>query len=263
MNVTIVSDTSESSHFGCKLVMEAINEQLKRIGAKVIKSNKLGVIKPEVPNNTDLILVNGEGSVHHGRNNNLLSVTKFYPKIPAVFFNAVWDSNPEYECLKDFKLITVRESESLKQLPSFVKGLIVPDVAFIANKLTTFLKPNSTKDICITDNVIEGDNFDLSAKGWVNPLDYIKNMSKYSRVCSGRHHSVCVAASLGIPFSAWPSNTHKIYGMMNDMGIPQHHYTTKKEAVKNVPDNLDKKVKEYVKEAKEKIISFFDNLYNL
>ena len=263
MNVTIVSDTSESSHFGCKLVMEAINEQLKRIGAKVIKSNKLGVIKPEVPSNTDLILVNGEGSVHHGRNVNLLSVSKLYPKIPAVFFNAVWDSNPEWECLKNFKLITVRESESFNQLPSFVKGLIVPDVAFIANKLTTFVKPNPTKGLCVTDNVLDDDNFDLSAKGWDNPLGFFKNMSNYSRVCTGRHHGVCVAASLGIPFSAWPSNTHKIYGMMNDMGIPQHHYTTKKEAVKNVPDNLDKKVKEYVKEAKEKIISFFDNLYNL
>lgn len=263
MNVTIVSDTSESSHFGCKLVMEAINEQLKRIGAKVIKSNKLGVIKPEVPNNTDLILVNGEGSVHHGRNVNLLSVSKLYPKIPAVFFNAVWDNNPEWECLKDFKLITVRESESFKQLPSFANGLIVPDVAFIANKLASFKKPNPTKEICITDNVIDEGIYDLSAKNWNNPLGYIKNMSNYSRVCTGRHHGVCVAASLGIPFSAWPSNTHKIYGMMNDMGVPHHHYTTKNEAVKNVPTNFDIKIKQYVKEAKEKIINFFDNLYNL
>ena len=265
MNVVICNDTSKSTHFGCYLVMDAIYDQLKRINANVIKRFYLGQGNITIPEKTDLILVNGEGSVHHGRNPQLVNVASRYKKIPSVFFNAVWEKNPEWENLKSFRLVAVRESLSLKQLPSFVKGEVVPDVAFISPKLINFKPEKPKRGICLTDNVVKPKDANniLKAKNWKDSLLYIKEMSKYKKVCTGRHHGVCVAASLGIPFSAWPSNTHKILGMMSDMGIRQHHYNTEAEAFKNIPEVIDPKVLAYVQEAKFKIVNFFDNLKNI
>lgn len=267
MNVVVCNDTSKGTHFGCHLVMDAIYQQLKRIKANVIQKFFIGNTNINIPNNTNLILVNGEGSVHHGRNPHWINLASRYPKIPAVFFNAVWEKNPNWDCMKKFRLVTVRESFSLKQLPSSVEGKILPDVAFVSPKLLNFKAGVPKKDICRTDNVVNKhlpiNKEILYAKNCRDPLSYIQNMSMYKRVCTGRHHGACVAASLGIPFSAWPSNTHKILGMMTDMGIPHHHYETEELALKNVPTEFDERITSYVKEARENIVSFFDNLKNI
>ena len=263
MNIVILNDTSLQNHFGCELVMRTFKEQLERINFKIIKTIPTHIIDISIPKNTDLVIVNGEGTIHHGAGSHLIQCVNKYNDIPFVLLNAVWQDNPVYDVLYKFKYICVRESYSFKCLPNDLDNVeIVPDIIFASNFVRqikkTLSNEKSHKDIGITDNVVTTSNFNISSR--TSAINFIRNISQYKRICCGRHHGVAIASMLEKPFSAWPSNTHKIEGMMKDMNILDLHFNSQSEALLSIPKEFDPCIRDYVARANLKIESMFNKL---
>lgn len=259
MKVVILNDT-RGNHFGCELVMQAYHEQLGRVGVEVLKTFPLRTFIFDIPKETDLVIVNGEGSLHKGRYPCLVDIADEYP---SVLLNTVWQNNPKYSSLYNFKYIAVRESSSYNALPPNLSNVeIVPDLSFSSTYLRNLRKLPPYKDLGFTDNVI-GKNYDdeISALRPVN--EFLSKICEYKRLCIGRFHGVVAASILQIPFSTWPSNTHKIEAMLTDMQVPHLHFETRDEALKNVPLVFDDKISSYVRKAQCKIDRMFENLHNL
>lgn len=265
MNVVILNDTSFQNHFGCELVMKTFKEQLSRLGYKIIQTVPTGVVNFSIPKQTDMVIVNGEGTIHHGAGSHLIYTVDKYPEIPFVLLNAVWQENPDYKCLHKFKYISVRESFSFNDIQKNIKKVeIIPDIMFASQYAQSLAfdlnKTTPSADVGVTDNVVAVRNFNLPSI--TTAENFMSSMSKYKRICSGRHHGVVAAAMLNKPFSAWPSNTYKIKGMMTDMGVEQFHFKSQSEAIKNIPLKPIPSVEDYSKNARSKIFKMFNELHN-
>ena len=259
MKVTILNDTC-GKHFGCELVMQTYRDQLERVGIEVVNTVPMKTRNIVIPKEADLVIVNGEGSLHRGQHKQLIDIAAKYP---AILLNSIWQDNPQYSALYKFKYISVRESFSYKQLPPNLTNVeIVPDISFTSKFLNSFQKPASVFDMGATDNVTEkgkGDGF--SALQPAN--EFIPQLCQYNKLCIGRFHAVVAAAVLQIPFSVWQSNSHKMIGMLTDMGVPQLHFNNKVQAMANVPVEFDERIAEYVVGAQQKIDRMFENIHNL
>lgn len=259
MKAVIMNDTAMSwKHFGCDLVMETYREQLDRVGIEITNtiSPRLG-IKWE-RKGADLCIINAEGTTHHGQG--LKMITWAVENCPnVVMINGVWQDQPKgiNDHLSRIKYVAMRESLSADEYP--FEAEVVPDIIYTSKRLTGFKKGNPTKDLGMTDSVIRsytGRAVDASQ----DPDDYLKEISQYSRICTGRHHGVVACAVLGIPFSAYPSNTHKIKGSLMDMGVPELYFDNHEDAKRNTPKDWDEKIDTYVKQAQSKIDSMFERL---
>lgn len=266
MRVVILNDTAkhrkdgEVYHFGCHLVMDSFEEQLHKVGIELVTTYKTQQRKFKIPDNIDLVLVNGEGTLHDGRAAWLLDIANHYP---TALINTSWYNNPPYDSLRRFKYIAVRESMSKEAMPSFVQDSVevVPDVIFSSSLLSKYGYKTPRKAYGATDSV-----FDSKARGDVissiqRPETFLEAITQYRGICTGRFHGAAVCASLGIPFSAYPSNTHKIESMMRDIGVEYNHYPTKEEACSNIPKESEQAIQEYVTKARERISLMFEKLW--
>lgn len=215
MKIVVLGDFSQDGHFGCKLVSKAILENLTKRGHEVLRvvpCMKHWRYYEEDLKNCDLVVVNGEGSIHHGRGMALLEVASEYP---SVLINAVYQDVPENEHLKRFLYVSVRESRSAKEMEKHgVTPEIVPDVIFSQD----VPRGTPTKDLCVVGSVNNQRNPPKEVMLDAYDPDFIEKMSEYKRVVTGRFHGVCLAMMWGMPFTAYPSNTHKIIGMLEDIG---------------------------------------------
>jgi hypothetical protein len=153
--VVFVGDTSlRTSHFGCQLVGQTFREQFSRVGLELTAS--LPTKFEQVSNwkkylkEASLVVINGEGSIHHGRFQNLIDLSDKYP---CVLVNCVYQENPFNEHLKGFKYISTRESLSLQELKkNDVTAEVVPDVLFASTFLRSFVPTSKVvHDVGYTD----------------------------------------------------------------------------------------------------------------
>lgn len=268
MRVVIVNDT-DGPHFGCQLVMESFREQLDRVGIElagtVSKRVKSIDQYPDVVGNADLVIVNGEGSIHHGRRGELVELAA---RFPAVLVNCVYQENPPREELKEFRYISARESRSAAELARHgVCADVVPDVLMTNRRLCGFQGKDPLRDIGVTDNVldeIEGVRGFCSAKpGPGKAMEYLHWMGQHRRLCVGRFHAAIAAAVMGIPFAAFPSNTHKLNGLMEDMGVANLLGDNRDGAMGLIPDECDACIAEYVTQGQQTIDRLFEGLHDL
>jgi hypothetical protein len=136
----LINDTSNELHHGCQIVIDNIESHLLKRGIKVVARSWAGHSwqRPELLElmpQTDLVLVNGEGTLHHGQPRaEQLSLVAPHARrlgLPAVLFNSTYqDNNQEINArIKDFDLVYVRESKSRDQLKSVGIGSeVVPDL---------------------------------------------------------------------------------------------------------------------------------------
>jgi len=127
VRVAIFNDTRSDHHYGCELVMKNLLTLLAGENAQVVWSwpvnrdwRKFRDYLPE-PGTVDLILVNGEGSMHDGgrrwRPQALADVAELaqqHFKVPAFLLNATFYNNPPtlYEKLHAFTGLWVRDRAS-------------------------------------------------------------------------------------------------------------------------------------------------------
>jgi polysaccharide pyruvyl transferase WcaK-like protein len=139
----LLNDTSFAAHHGSRHVIETIRSCLSDRGTEITASvasgkawNEMGAVLQAIEA-ADVIVINGEGTLHHGAEaGDLLMNAVNHPlcrEKPLVLINTLWQDNPESwtELVKDIDLIVVRDGRSQNALAS--AGLSVslcPDLSF-------------------------------------------------------------------------------------------------------------------------------------
>lgn len=283
LTASLINDTSLNNHHGCAIVTDKICTLCASHGI---------LIKTMVPlrknwredkyiagiRSSDLVIVNGEGSVHHSREfaKDMLRIAEYCKEhnIPVFFINGVYQANDsETDALmQKFNRVWVRESFSQKALAqSGIEAKLVPDIVIS-------LKPRPAKikdvaiDVLYTDSVKRDVTQNLFAgalkhyggrtefvtlrktekhvpingvrslisrimkmrsrnvagavicnpgiAGYCETLDDLLTViSSSSLVVAGRFHMVCLCLTLEVPFLAVRSNSHKVEGLLEDIGL--------------------------------------------
>jgi hypothetical protein len=268
MRVVLYNDTALiNSHFGPQCVVQTFREQLVTRGVELIGSLHRDALPKDnrtLLSQADLVIVNGEGSIHHEQCSHLIDIASEYP---AALINCVYQENSPNEALLKFRFVAARESRSARHLQDCGATAVevVPDLMFGCSILREFVRDEPEFDLGMTDNVM---NRESGHPPFVaNATDYLHWLSRHRRVVCGRYHSAVACSVLGIPFTCWPSNTWKIEGMLEDMGVPELLFQTQQEAVANCPisfgEEIKKKISRYVATARRKIDLLFEELIGL
>ncbi len=241
----VLNDTRrDGDHLGCQFVMENLLELCAKHRIKVnrtIKSKK----KPneekflKLIHDADIVILNGEGSLHHDRGAGLFEQAALAADAgkPVVLINSVWQSNPETKGLLQLcKLTAFRETTSmnLAAADGAKEPICVPDLSLY--KKIEGMRSTAGRDIIFTDSVVQ----DVSAKikrlatemdvpmlsmanGSDNPLtlDKIKSADV---IVGGRFHALCLGLSAGKPMLCLESNTHKISALLSDLRVDLKSY---------------------------------------
>lgn len=237
MKVAVYNDcfTPRYKHFGCELVMETIKDQLERVDIEYIGSITKDEIRDkskinELFDKSDLVIVNGEGSFHHNRRNDILDIGD---KWNSILINTVYQNNTPDSRLSKFKYISCRESFSARAMSENMGKPIdtVPDVIF-TNKRLHDLKFNPTKDLIKVRHGSE-----LSTK---NSADYfMKTLADHKRISSISYHALIISIILGQEIhEVMPSNTHKNEALIHDFNSDPNYVENSRKSVNDLFDQL-------------------------
>ncbi len=225
--VRILGDHSKL-HCGCQAVMETLKEQSQKKNWKIARCYQ----------KYNILIVNGEGSMHHN-SNHFVNKMQILQKavdfgIPAYLVNTVWEENTnEYDSvLKRLAGISTREILSQKELENKhgIQSKYTIDASFFANidtksdftnyngqpVKTDFYDPYTSKWTTLSDNFVNVPYISMTKNSWSSFVLSLKT-SKY--LITGRHHAVYAACKARIPFAASESNTHKISGLIKTAGV--------------------------------------------
>ena len=230
MKVVIYNDTFDPvrPHFGCDLVMSTFKEQLDRVGIELLGTIKLNNKNPKdkLLERADLVIVNGEGSFHHNRRNDLAEVSKYFP---SILINTVFEDNDVD--LSSFKFISARESMSASNL----ECPVIPDIIFTSKILEKVQRTGNNHG-----RIMHFSNIKTLRKA----EKVLPEIAECASIDTESFHAIIVATILGI----------QIKEVYSGSGV-----TWKTKAVlKDITDNVN-----YIEEAKNSINLMFENLHNL
>lgn len=255
MKAFYVNDTSKVPHAGCIAVNVAHRKMMAECGVKVVHSHYLGegedlfcgdeakslqrVLNSrwaEYIKKCDVVIVNGEGTIHHDGGSHLLALIAASIKLNKKVFliNCVLQDVSVFKWVfPKITGITVREPLSGKVAQGLGgEPIVLPDSiieADFSNKKTI----DFNNEIVVGDGHWErtdvlnaladfGENrkkFILCGKKifstWKNSIANLRTAQIY---VTGRHHGIYLAALAGIPFVALPSNTHKVESLIHWSG---------------------------------------------
>lgn len=187
----------------------------------------------------DAVVVNGEGSIHHGQGRHLIEILRGAQRMGVATYlvNAVLQDCDEHEVvLRRLTDCTVRDAASSKYLRKMgVRHRVVFDsmleaewsdkpVKKFAGKVVVTDYHGSRSDVGLalrwvlhtfgTDAVYYPLNDDKRADRWAHA---VADVRAARLVVTGRHHGVCLAALAGVPFVAFGGNTWKVEGLLASM----------------------------------------------
>jgi hypothetical protein len=94
MKVVLLNDTSDNKHFGCIRVRKAYDKLFARYDVEVLGTQyRREAIDRKLCDKADLVIVNGEGCIHHNKYTELLDIGEQYP---AALLNCVWQDNADF-----------------------------------------------------------------------------------------------------------------------------------------------------------------------
>ena len=185
----------------------------------------------------DLLIVNGEGSLHHASQAYHRKMRRLKAALrdgrPAALLNAVWQANDHgYDDLLPALLaVQVRETLSaaaMADLHGFAPT-VVPDLSYYAPRDPDAEVPDWTGRVVVTDFYLAGEQSwgmrhlgddvvfaDMATLSWSS---FVLGLSRARLLVTGRHHAVYAACKARIPFVAVSSNSHKIEGIMASAGV--------------------------------------------
>lgn len=309
--VIILNDTRRDvGHIGCNTVMENIFYLCSINCLNVIKSFKslechateefLSFLAL-----CDAVIINGEGTMHHDSPgaNNLIIAAKIAKKAGKKIFliNSVWQSNSEINKeLSVFDRIYVRESLSRQEISdagyqaTVCSDLSLYSVSPIKQRNYTNLDyvfidsviKKKTRFIALTALRYRHDFYYMITRkrkplsnGFLRLMFFISGQKlKILRdediswkMITGRFHAMCFALKYGLPFIVMTSNTHKIEGLLQDIGLNSNDYIFSIESskieidkkIKNLdfwPNDTAQKIKIYIDDAQVQISQMFQNI---
>ena len=140
----------------------------------------------------------------------------------------------------------------------------------ITKRLLMIFKNNSLFDLLAkiwvkfvkkNDNIIESVNT-------YDHISYADHISNSSYILCGRFHTVCYALNSLTPFQAISSNTFKIEGLLNDIGLPLNKFMLSENRPEQINVNIGfshdevQSIMSFKKESKKKIDSLFGRILN-
>ena len=269
--IYFLNDTSLNLHLGCKTVVKNIKACCESNNLKIIFYDRNYGNLPnscknyhdyiDIIKKADILLFNGEGTLHDSRGVDMLEKCKLAKDLnkKLVLFNTVWQNNKDIEkYLEMFDIIAARESISAKEMQKITKKRIeiVPDMTFYSDRI---IKEEKTRQIIFTDSVknnITNELYEIAKKlncpfyfftsglksKYVNQNyiteDIIASLSPNSLIVTGRFHMLTFALKYGIPAIAIPSNTHKMEGLLKDADLEEY-------LIKET-DNFEEKIQEFL-----------------
>jgi hypothetical protein len=137
LRAVLFNATERNGHHGCALVAAQTDKLAKEAGIDVVARLDLGIpSKFDERAGYDMVLVNGEGSVHHDQPAamRVANVGRFFRRIgkPAYLINASYEANgPRIsEGVACFRLIYVRDTRSRDELAKLgIAATVVPDLS--------------------------------------------------------------------------------------------------------------------------------------
>lgn len=199
MNTIILNDTRSDQHIGCELVVSNSLRKCKEHGLNVISTistadaSKASQLLRSQLDQVDLVLLNGEGTLHDDQPNalHLLKAAKLAKAsgVKVVLYNAHWSDNPKgKQYLENFDLIYCRDHNSLNNLLADspeAKAQMVPDMTFV----TEFpqIKDSSRSGILVTDSVNKKKCVSLSKLALRHKLEFAPMGLAFYRRLKKRH----------------------------------------------------------------------------
>ena len=217
-----------AEHCGCEAVRSVIRHTLSEHGVIV------GLKDP-----FDVLLVNGEGSMHHGKRNFLYKMDQIRTAQdlgkPTYLINSVWQDNPSHfdDCLArldDLWTRGVASSHDLQRRHAIAARHYI-DLSYFAPVDEMAPRLDLRNKTVVTDVYAEGFGFVwLSAEktgGWTN-FDMrrhcwstmVTSLRTARILVTGRHHGMYAACRARIPFVPIRGNSHKIEDLLETARSP-------------------------------------------
>jgi hypothetical protein len=183
------------------------------------------------------VIVNGEGTIHHGGGLHLLAILAGAQemRLPTFLVNAVFqECEQDLQTLRQLDDFTVRDAAS----SACLKRLGVPHRIVLDSIFEAPFEAAPAHDfrgkIVVTDwHLARAGDVGAASEKLLNELgagavfypldsperehDWRQALADFQQarlVVTGRHHGLCLAALAGVPFVALGSNTWKIEGML-------------------------------------------------
>lgn len=169
----LFNDTRNEYHHGCSLVIKNIFCFFNNLNVDIIKTFPSGINHLQNTNlenlikKVDLIIVNGEGTIHHSQMNalNLLKIGKIAKSFnkKTILINSLFDTQDKnfYDLVRYFDLINVRDSVSKSYLNiKKIRSIFTPDFSFY-NPSISKNQNNTKSEILFTDSVNKDITFKL------------------------------------------------------------------------------------------------------
>ena len=136
----------------------------------------------------------------------------------------------------------------------------VPDVILTSQRLRDHRRPADGMEVKCTDSAgAERDGF----KPFMQPAEYLEQLDRCRAVVCGRFHAVLCCMVLGIPFTAYASNTWKNKAMMNDACMSHLYRELRADALEVLPAEVSIQAATYVEAGRLKIDKMFEDLWEL
>jgi SAM-dependent methyltransferase len=264
VSIALFNDTGDSPHVGCLAVSQAHRRMLRQANAVVrhaffttewrqLEASSLeesiarALGSPELRRvfaETEVVVVNGEGTIHHGRGRHLLGILAAAQQlgVPTYLVNAVLQDTDEARgILRGLNDCTVRDKRSSEYLSALdVAHRLVPDSIFEAEFLPAPLHDFADSLVitdCHPERTAEFRNaLGCLASEWQGAVAWyelespnrvfdwrhaVADLRRAAVVVTGRHHGACLAMRAGVPFVTLPSNTWKLEGLLEQLyGYP-------------------------------------------
>lgn len=221
----LVLNWTHGYHAGCAAVCRSIERILTDAGCEIVGRIKTGRDAPDRFADAELVVVNGEGTLHHEARNAQTILRQMIQANEAglrtMLVNASWmgmNDHPAWTALRGCSLVTAREPLSAQAMPCNADG-VYPDLSLYDVHRPTSGGPHAGKVVLGSPGV--GPRrviFHSYAKyGWpvvtLRGSDFqavVDELAGAAMYVTGRYHGMYAAVAAGVPVSTQPSNTWKI-----------------------------------------------------
>ncbi len=230
---------------GCELTFIAYGDEILRFWTGRRATSVPALLESQIGKKLeecDVVVVNGEGTIHHGRGLHLLCLLAAAQHMGKRTFlvNAIMQDTDGFDdVLRALNDLNVRDRCSAEYLER--KGIphrLVPDSIVDAQFAD---KPDVNLEGCVIctdwhfsqDRVVGKviwDYYQTHANCWFYPLYHgyevfrwrhaVANFRQAQVVITGRHHGMYLAGLAGVPFVSLQSNSHKVEGLIKLSGLP-------------------------------------------
>ncbi len=227
MKVILFNDT-RNYHSGCEWAMQYLCTDIVNSGFDLVKTfHTRDDYELRDLDDCDVLIVNGEGSMHHNRENGIRCIEALRHAQnkgkKTLLINTVWQAMANElvdDVLERLDFVSVRETLSQYELREKHgrESEVFLDLSYFAN---VPYEEKSESDIVhgafFARNPLDEDYYDyprhsLLDESWV---DFV-NVLRASRVLiTGRHHEVYAACKAKCLFAVLRGNTHKIEGLFD------------------------------------------------